>query len=110
LQNKKWNNENQCKRNFITKFIELFPTIWDILLRIKNDIGNREFAKRIQRMESELMIDTVLLELNEIGTHFSIHDSIVCRTYDIEYISEQIRQAFKINHGYHVSLKIKQLY
>jgi hypothetical protein len=110
LKGKNLCSDNIDKKNFILKIKDLFPTIWEILLKIKKEITNSEFAIRIQKMEAELMIDTVLVNLKEIGTHFSIHDSIVCRTHDVGFVSEQIRTAFTTLYNYSVNLKFKKLY
>ena len=110
LEDKNWNNENQLKKKFIEHFVSKFPTIWELLLLVKEKIGNREFAKRIQKMESDLMIDSVLVDLYNCQTNFSIHDSIVCRSSDKDFVKEKIKAVFLEKQNYLINLKEKNLY
>ncbi len=98
------------QQRFTKKFKDNFPTVWNKLLEIKSEIGKRKFAINIQRLESTLMIDHVLVALKDIGTNFSIHDSIVCRTADALRVQNLITEKFMELYNSPVTLKVKNLY
>lgn len=116
--NKSWLLKSKTKlsdeqyewRNFLMFMKSDFPTIWNKVYGIKKTIGKSQFAVDLQRMESKLMIDNVLSKTKKFGTHFTIHDSLVCRTEDkahaIELINNQSKKLFKIE----LPLKDKSLY
>lgn len=110
LEGSQLNEKNKAIQTFSKKFIQLFPTVWQMLLDIKSEIGNREFALKIQRMESELMIDQVLPQLKNIGTHFTIHDSIVCKQEDVKLVKNTIKKAFVDMYKSEVNIKEKDIY
>ncbi|MCX6152604.1 MAG: hypothetical protein NT007_00430 [Candidatus Kapabacteria bacterium] len=109
LEEKNWNEENKEIHRFLNGFTKLFPTIWELLLKIKKEIQNDGFAVKIQQMEADLMIDNVLVSLNNLGTNFSIHDSIVCKTADVEIVKSRIIEAFRIKYNVSVNLKQKMI-
>jgi hypothetical protein len=95
---------------YFLRFIkEEFPTIWNKVYSVKEQIGASKFSIDLQRMESKLMIDRVLTKTKKLGTHFTIHDSIVCRCADREKVIELIdKESIKL-FGIKLPLKDKTL-
>ena len=81
-------------------FASLFPTIMEYINNT-NKLDNATLAIKLQRMESDIIIGTVLPRINkEYGfTPFTIHDSFICNQDEVENVVFQIQLAFSEKYG-----------
>lgn len=81
---------NECRI-----FQKMFPNVWGVVEKIKKR-DYKAMANRLQRAESDIMINGVARELNRAGKKFvTIHDAILCRERDTEFVSETIKTVFR---------------
>jgi hypothetical protein len=77
-------------------FAQMFPTVAKFIEAEKQG-EHQALARRCQRFESGLMIDTVaqrLMGRSESMPIFTVHDSIVTAARNAKLIANEIRQAF----------------
>jgi hypothetical protein len=80
--------EQDCIRN-------LFPIFMNSVDTYKKEKGYNMFANLLQKEESNIMIDNVLLTLlNEGYDVLSVHDSIRCKKTDYEKVLNRINEIF----------------
>lgn len=81
-------------------FKTLFPNILEYINNT-NKGNNATLAIKLQKMESDIIIGTVLPRINkEYGfTPFTIHDSFICNQDEIERVILQIQLAFTEQYG-----------
>jgi len=76
--------------NFIKKE---FPTIWNNLILMKKEYGNKKLARKIMKLEADLMIKGVLVNLDCWA--IPIHDGILCYEKDCEKVKDMIVKVYK---------------
>lgn len=75
-------SDNQTHRNtnrYITEIARIFPSIDFLITEIHKEIGKREFSKILQKIESKLLLDTIVREFYEANPNcpiFTVHDGI----------------------------------
>jgi len=78
-------------------FKSCFPIVWEYIKHIKSSSGDKDaFSVKLQRLESEIFIDKILLPLSEREIQlFSKHDSIACYSKDYSDVLEHITNTYQ---------------
>lgn len=84
--------------NDYTQFMEThFPNVFKVIQHCKRTNHN-ELAKALQQIESHIIIDTILKRVNECAPNvfgLCIHDEILCKKSDVDFIKMCIIDGFK---------------
>lgn len=74
------------------KFNEMFQPIFDYIINIKETEGNNQFAIKLQKLESEIWIDTIKPSLNRNNIiHTTVHDSVIIHEDNLDLSYELIK-------------------
>jgi hypothetical protein len=87
-------------------FIESFPTVYEIIVELKAK-DYKQFAVSMQRLEANIMIDTVAKKMVKAGKLIlTLHDAIVCTNEDDLQLAEQLISDAMVK--YDISPKFKR--
>ncbi len=106
-------NELQREGNKVIDLVNLiYPELTNFIERFNQTYTNKEFSYLLQRTESYLMLKNVCKKLSvdflEVP-FFTIHDSILTTTDNLNSVKDTIVETISIITGKTVSLKVKEL-
>lgn len=90
----------------------IFPEVTNYINRFNETYGNSEFSYLLQRTESYLMLSKICKKLsieNPEVPFFTIHDSILTTTDNLETVKNTIQETILSITGKTVSVKVKEL-
>jgi hypothetical protein len=90
--------QHQIKSPLHDLFASDFPNVWNWILSHKKTHGYEELSRQMQRVESQLMIETVCCRLMEDHPEIpcvTIHDSIMTTPRHIETVKAVIMDVFR---------------
>ncbi len=92
-----------CKNHWQFKmkdiFIEEFPVVYDAIAELKND-NNADLAILLQKVEAEIMIDTIAPILIEKDIKFiTVHDSFLVSQTNVETVNAIMQDCFQKKYG-----------
>jgi hypothetical protein len=80
-------------------FAKLFPTISAYINKKKGKNYN-EFAKMLQSVESEVVLDNIMKELEQYNIMpFTIHDSFICRLEEVNQVIQTVTEFMTKEYG-----------
>lgn len=92
------------RRINVMMFAKLFPTVLKIIKAYKLKHGHKAFAVLLQRKESEIFIDKIFNRLqSDRFICLSKHDSILCRSSDVEQILPIVTEILNEELGEHIT-------
>ena len=95
---------------FKKKIKEMFPSVVGWIDNYKNEHGDKKFSVMLQKIESDLFIETILKRVKK-HKYFCItkHDSLIVKRQEYEAVMDILKEEFaKI--GLEYSLKVTNLY
>ncbi|MBD3638341.1 MAG: hypothetical protein HUJ25_13395 [Crocinitomicaceae bacterium] len=92
-------------------FKSLFPDVWYALGIIKGGEGKsgREFAKKLQRMESASILDVICKRLTKAKRNlplYTIHDCVMTTEENVDYVTEVLQEELTRITGYPPEINI----
>jgi hypothetical protein len=85
-----------------------FPTVYKFINGYKNKFGYKALAIKMQEVESDLMIDSVCVNLmNAKAPTLSIHDGLIVTEDDAPYTKDVMLQAFDKKQGLQPEIALK---
>lgn len=104
---------NRQKIEIARWFRHEFPFVFDFIKEFKTVMGRKghiDFAITLQKMESDMMIGTILPQLLKYDfTFFSVHDSFCVPESYMELTKNIILKEFKKKHNITPAIKIKKM-
>lgn len=100
-------SNNYTSNNSKALFKELFPTIDELLRKIKFN-NYKDLSWLLQRVESEMVLDVICQQFNEIYPNipmFTIHDSIITTVQNVMLLKQFMQNAFMNQFGHSPKLK-----
>ena len=99
-------------QNMKKVFEYLFPSIYKSINQLKNLIKGKShqfYSIILQSIESYIFIEQVSKDLSDKGlSYFTIHDAIVCKNKDVDYVNIKICEFF-YRYGVNVNVKNEKL-
>jgi len=84
--------EDNDKRKFLRTFKNEFPSIFKWIYNYKKYVDKEnKLAKNLQRIEGNFMIDALAKSLKDIKPFFTIHDSLVVHSSDVDFVVSQFK-------------------
>lgn len=89
-------SSHKNKNNKIKELAKVFPNVLQYIKDYKIENGDKNFAIALQKKEAKIFIDYIYTELKKQGYFLlTVHDSVICKAEDAEYIYNFITDYFK---------------